>query len=165
MMTNAKLRRPLVLERSYEATVEELWELWTTKEGFEAWWGPVGFRVDVHAIEPRVGGALRYDMIAVGEREIAAMKEGGMPLSHGTHGTFVEVVHLQRLKMRHVIDFIPGVDAYDNDMTVEFFAAGSTARMVITVDPHIDEDWTRKSVAGMTSQLTKIPDVLASRRK
>ena len=37
----------MVLERTYEATAQELWELWTTKEGFESWWGPEGFRVEV----------------------------------------------------------------------------------------------------------------------
>jgi uncharacterized protein YndB with AHSA1/START domain len=32
--------RKAVIERTYRATVQELWELWTTKEGFESWWGP-----------------------------------------------------------------------------------------------------------------------------
>ena len=27
----------LVIERTYRASVDELWELWTTKEGFESW--------------------------------------------------------------------------------------------------------------------------------
>ncbi len=26
-----------VIERTYRARVEELWDLWTTKEGFESW--------------------------------------------------------------------------------------------------------------------------------
>src|SRR5690606_34886017 len=28
----------VVIERTYRARVEELWELWTTKAGFESWW-------------------------------------------------------------------------------------------------------------------------------
>jgi uncharacterized protein YndB with AHSA1/START domain len=40
-------RPKVVLERTYPARVEELWELWTTKTGFESWWGPQGFRVEV----------------------------------------------------------------------------------------------------------------------
>ena len=46
------------LERRYEAAVEDLWFLWTTKEGFESWWGPEGFRVEVHKLDLRVGGDL-----------------------------------------------------------------------------------------------------------
>ena len=51
--------RKVVIERTYRATVEELWELWTTKEGLESWWGPAGFRTDVHAIEARSEQAVR----------------------------------------------------------------------------------------------------------
>jgi uncharacterized protein YndB with AHSA1/START domain len=45
--TAAATNSPTVIERTYRASVEELWELWTTKEGFESWWGPDGFRVEV----------------------------------------------------------------------------------------------------------------------
>jgi len=34
----------VVVERTYRAKVGELWNLWTTKEGFESWWGPKGCR-------------------------------------------------------------------------------------------------------------------------
>ena len=37
----------VVIERTYRAQAEELWDLWTTKTGFESWWGPEGFRVEV----------------------------------------------------------------------------------------------------------------------
>src|SRR5262245_13778297 len=57
-------RPKVVLERTYRARAEELWDLWTTKEGFESWWGPEGFRVEVRTLEARAGGALHYDMIA-----------------------------------------------------------------------------------------------------
>jgi uncharacterized protein YndB with AHSA1/START domain len=52
----AGVTRPkVVFERTYRARIEELWELWTTKKGFESWWGPEGFRVEVHTLEARVG--------------------------------------------------------------------------------------------------------------
>ena len=59
-----KAAQKIVLERTLRAPIEDLWGLWTTKDGFESWWGPEGFRVEVHKLEARVGGALRYDMIA-----------------------------------------------------------------------------------------------------
>ena len=96
----------VVIERTYRARVQDLWELWTTKAGFESWWGPEGFRVEVHALEARPGGALEYDMIADAPDMIAAMKQMGQPLSHGTRGRFAEWKPLERLKLVHVIDFI-----------------------------------------------------------
>src|SRR6185503_2247611 len=76
----ATATRPrVVIERTYRARDEELWRLWTTKEGFESWWGPEGFRVEVHAIEAQAGGRLHYDMIADAPEQIAAMKQMGHP--------------------------------------------------------------------------------------
>ncbi|MEZ4406150.1 MAG: SRPBCC domain-containing protein [Polyangiales bacterium] len=164
-MSEAKTAKaPVVFERSYEATVEELWAMWTTRDGFEAWWGPRGFRVEVHAIDPTVGGALVYDMIAAGEDEIAFMKREGMPLSHGVRATFTEVDAPRALTITSVIDFIPGVGAYENKIRVEFSAEGTRARMVVAVDAHPDDEWTKRASAGMESQLTKLPDALVSRR-
>jgi len=160
---NEKNVRSVRFERTYEAPIEDLWDLWTTKEGFESWWGPVGFRVDVHHIDPKVGGTLSYDMIAVGDEQVAAMKAAGMPLSHGTHGTFVQVDLHRCLTLRHVIDFIDGVEPYDNDMRVEFSEQGSSVQMTITVDAHKDAHWTEQAKLGMESQLTKLPAVLAAR--
>jgi uncharacterized protein YndB with AHSA1/START domain len=155
----------ITFDRSYEADVADLWWLWTTKEGFESWWGPEGFRVAVLALEARVGGELNYDMIAVGAEQIAFMKQSGMAASHGTRGTFLEVVANRRLVLEHVIDFVPGVPAYLHRMSVEFSQAGDKARMVIHMDPHFATQMTRMAAAGMESQLTKAPGALAGRRR
>lgn len=150
------IRPKVVIERTYRAQIEELWDLWTTKTGFESWWGPEGFRVEVHALEARVGGALHYDMIADAPEQIEAMKQLGQPTSHETRGRFAEIRPLERLAITHVIDFLPGVKPYESTMAVEFFPSGETVRMVITVDPMHDEEFTKMSTMGMTSQLMKL---------
>lgn len=156
---------PIKFERSYDAPVEDLWELWTTKEGLESWWGPEGFRVEVHALDLRVGGELRYDMIAVGAEQIEYMAKSGMGASHDTRGTFVEIQPRRRLKVLYMIDFLPGVEPYENNVLVEFFPDGAGVRMVITVDPHLDEKWTGLAAQGWESQLTKLPGALAAQRR
>jgi uncharacterized protein YndB with AHSA1/START domain len=158
------MSKPVVIERSYRATAQELWELWTTKDGFESWWGPEGFRVEVSAMEARQGGKLSYAMIADGAEQIAWLKKAGMPLSHGTHGTFTLVEPYARLRLTHVIDFLPGVAPYQNNIVVDFVPQGSDVRMIVSVDPHRDETWTQRSVEGFTSQLTKLPGALERRR-
>jgi len=161
-MTNASRRsgalsgQTIVIERTYRARAEELWALWTTKEGFESWWGPEGFRVEVHTLEPRVGGALSYDMIADTPEMIAAMKRMGREPSHATHARFVELTPLKRLVITHVIDFLPGVRPYESTIMTEFFPSGDSVRMVITLQPMHSEDFTRMSLRGWTSQLAKL---------
>ena len=54
MMTASKsARAQFTIERTYEATLEEAWALWTTKEGIESWWGPEGFDVTVLSLDLR----------------------------------------------------------------------------------------------------------------
>ena len=146
----------LVVERAYRARVEELWALWTTKAGFESWWGPEGFRVEVHTLEARPGGALEYDMIADAPEAIAAMRRMGRPLSHATHGRFAELALHRRLTLAHAIDFLPGVEPYESVIEVEFHPSGEQVRMVVTLHPHRDPHWTRMSGEGFRSQLTKL---------
>ena len=146
----------VIVERTYRAPAEDLWALWTTKQGFESWWGPQGFRVEVHAMEARGGGALEYDMIADAPDAIAAMERMGQPLSHNTRGWFDEFQPFERLTLMHMIDFVPGMDPYESKIEVEFHATGDQARMVVTLHPHRDPHWTKMSVEGFRSQLTKL---------
>ena len=156
-------REKIVIERSYRARAEELWELWTTKEGFESWWGPEGFRVEVHTLQARVGGALSYDMIADTPEMIAAMKRMGREPSHATHARFVELTPYKRLSITHVIDFLPTITPYESTIMTEFFPSGDSVRMVITLQPMHSDDFTRMSLRGWTSQLAKLDERFAGR--
>src|SRR5262249_54678332 len=139
-------------------------ELWTTKKGFESWWGPEGFRVEVHTLDPRVGGTLHYDMIADAPAQIEAMRRMGRPISHETRGTFTQIKPLERLILTHVIDFLPGVKPYESTMVAEFFPSGESVRMVARLDPMQDEEFTRMSTMGFTSQLTKLDKRFGARK-
>jgi uncharacterized protein YndB with AHSA1/START domain len=146
----------IVIERTYRAPVADLWALWATKAGFESWWGPEGFRVEVHTLEARAGGALTYDMIADAPDAVAAMKRVGQPLSHATRGRFAEFKPLERLRLVHVIDFLAGFEPYESTIEVDFHAAGDHARMVVTLHPHREPQFTKMSAEGFRSQLTKL---------
>jgi len=146
----------IVIERTYRAEVAELWALWTTRSGFESWWGPEGFRVEVHALDAREGGELAYDMIADAPEMVAAMKQMGQPISQGVRGHYTGLAPGQRLTLIQRIDFVPGSAPYDSKIEVEFRALGDQAHMVVTVHPHLDPLWTGRAVQGFQSQLTKL---------
>lgn len=149
--------KAIVIERTYKASVEELWALWTTKDGFESWWGPQGFRVAVHRLEAWRGGALDYDMIADTPEMVAAMAEMDRPGSHETHGTYTEFDPHERLVLTHIIDFLPGVEPYESVITVAFSSASEGhARMVVTLSPMHDEATSGMQAEGFSSQLTKL---------
>jgi uncharacterized protein YndB with AHSA1/START domain len=118
--------------------------------------GPQGFRAEVDAIEPRNGGALRYEMIADSPEMIAEMARMGRPSSHPTRARFTEVKPRERLVITNVIDFIPDVAAYESQIAVDFFQVGDRVRMVVTLDPMHSDEFTGMQQEGFTSQLTKL---------
>jgi len=146
----------VVVERSYPASVHELWDLWTTKDGFESWWGPEGFRVEVEQIDARPGGTIHYHMIADAPEMIAAMERMGRPISNESHARFSEFRPHTRLAVTHVVDFLPGVPPYESTMAVDFVPSGDRVRMIVTLDPMHDDEFTRMSTMGFTSQLSKL---------
>ena len=47
----------VVIERSFDAPADLIWQMWTEPEHFKAWYGPGGATVPVAKMDVRVGGA------------------------------------------------------------------------------------------------------------
>lgn len=153
------------MERVYEATIEDVWEMWTTKEGIESWWGPDGFSVTVHELDLRPGGRLLYAMTATAPEMVAFMKSQGMPTSHEARITFTEVSPPRRLAYLHLADFIPGVAPYDVAYSVELHQVDKGVRLVLSFERMHDEVWTKRAAMGWESELGKLERALAARSK
>jgi uncharacterized protein YndB with AHSA1/START domain len=149
-------RRELEMERVYQASLEEIWGLWTTPRGFESWWGPEGFVVEVNQLDLRPGGELRYTMTATGAPQIAAMRRAGMPLATEARIVFTEVTPPRRLAYLHLADFIPGVKPYDVATRVELVPEKNGVRMMLRFQAMHDEEWTKRAVMGWESQLQRL---------
>jgi uncharacterized protein YndB with AHSA1/START domain len=162
-MTKNKARGRFTIERTYKACIDEVWILWTTKQGIETWWGPDGFSTKVLKLDLRAGGELRYAMTATAPAQVEFMKNAGMPLTNEGRITYTEVVNQRRLGYIHVADFVPGVEPYDIATLVEFHSNGSSVHMVLTFDAMHDDEWTRRAVMGHESQLDKLGKVIAGK--
>ena len=156
-------KRKIVIERTYKARIADVWELWTTKEGIESWWGPGGFAVKVRKLDLRPGGQLLYAMTAIAPAQIEFMKKEGMPLTVESRITYTEVVPQQRLAYTHLADFIPGVEPYDVATTVELRSSAQGVQMVLTFDAMHDDVWTKRASMGWESELDKLANVLKAR--
>ncbi|HKY23355.1 MAG TPA: SRPBCC domain-containing protein [Vicinamibacterales bacterium] len=153
----------ITIERTYHARIEEVWALWTTKDGIESWWGPDGFTVTVHSIDLRPGGELRYGMTATATPQIEFMKKAGMPLSTEHRVVYTAVVPSSRLAFTHLVDFVPGIEPYNVSILVELHEAPNGVRIVLTVDRMHDDVWTQRAVAGWESELRKLEKVLKAK--
>ena len=153
-------RRSITIERSFQAPIEEVWELWTTKEGIESWWGPDGFSVKVRRLDFRLGGEMLYAMTAIAPEQIDFLKKAGMALTTESVVTYTEVVPLRRLGFTQMADFIPGVKPYEVATTVGLEPIAQGVRLVLTLDAMHDEHWTKMAIAGWEMELGKLARLL-----
>ena len=163
MSRTAGARPRVTLERTFRAAVEDVWELWTTKDGIESWWGPEGFEVEVLDLDLRPGGALLYAMSAVAPDQVAFLKQAGMPVRNEHRLTYDEVVPNRRLTYRHVVDFVPGASHYEVVTEVDLETGPHGVRMVLTFDAMHDEQWTRMATMGWESELGRLAGRLEAR--
>ena len=156
-------RRKVSLERTFTAAIEDVWALWTTRDGIESWWGPPGFEVKVRKLDFRRGGELLYAMTAIAPDQIEFMKKAGMPLTTESLVTYTEVVPLKRLAFTQMADFIPNVKPYEVATTVDFDTSPRGVKMVLILDAMHDEHWTQMATMGWESELDKLAELLKLR--
>ena len=157
-------RPKLSLERTFEASLDEVWEMWTTKEGIESWWGPEGFSVAVSDLDLRPGGDLVYAMSATAPEQMEYMVKAGMPLTTEHRLTFTEIDPPRRLAYRDIVDFIPDVPHYEVQTVVELQEIAEGTRMVLTFDAMHDDRWTQLARTGRESELDRLAKLLNRRQ-
>jgi uncharacterized protein YndB with AHSA1/START domain len=152
------------IERTYDATPEEVWELWTTASGIEAWSPPEGFSAEVTTLDVRPGGELAYTFTATEPGTIEFMQQAGMPLTVESRKTFTEVEPPRRIAYRSLVDFVPGVPPYEQLTIVEIEPDDGGSRVTMQMEPMHDDEWTQRLVAGRTSELDNLAKVIERRR-
>jgi uncharacterized protein YndB with AHSA1/START domain len=78
----------VVIERTFDAPVEQIWQMWTIPEHFQAWYGPAGASIPVAKMDVRVGGTRLICM---------EMQTPGGPMQMWFTGEYREVVENERL--------------------------------------------------------------------
>jgi uncharacterized protein YndB with AHSA1/START domain len=78
----------VVIERTLDAPVELIWQMWTDPEHFKAWYGPDGATIPVAKMDVRVGGTRLVSM---------EMQTPNGPIQMWFTGEYREVVENERL--------------------------------------------------------------------
>lgn len=61
--------KTLIIERTFDAPKEKLWQAYANKEMFEKWWGPEGWTTTAKEHNFKVGGRIHYGMKCVDENQ------------------------------------------------------------------------------------------------
>ena len=62
MTDNSGSQDAVMIERSFDAPVDLIWQMWTDPEHFAAWYGPAGATIPVAKMDVRVGGTRLVSM-------------------------------------------------------------------------------------------------------
>lgn len=79
----------VVIERTFDAPQDLIWQMWTDPEHFKKWYGPQGFTVPVANMELRIGGKRLVCM------EMQTPDGGSMKM--WTTGEYTEISPIERL--------------------------------------------------------------------
>jgi len=158
------MKKRISLKRDFRASMALVWEMWTTKDGIESWWGPPGFEVVVNRLELRVGGGLEYVMTATGPEQIAFMKQANQPLSMTLKARYTLVDPKQRASWMNLADFIPGIEPYEVETRLTLTALDQqTTRVDLDFDAMHDDFYTSMAQQGWEAELGKLDVAIQER--
>ncbi len=87
-MSNDTHKHDLVINRTFNAPVEQVWQAWTDGATLQKWWGPEGFTCPLARLDVREGGT---SLVAMRSPE---------------HGTHYSTWHYQQIVPQERLDFI-----------------------------------------------------------
>ena len=99
----------LIIERSYSAPIDVVWEAWADPVRAKQWWGPRGFTAPVVELDERPGGKWRAKMVGPDGTEL------------WQHGVYREIIPKKRIVYTYIWDQEPG---HEMLVTVDFLAKG-----------------------------------------
>lgn len=160
------MKKRINLQRTFSASLDLVWELWTTKEGIESWWGPPGFEVLVTRLELRAGGALEYVMTCVGAEQMAFMKQHNQPMSTALKARYTRVDPMTFASWMNLADFIPGIEPYEVETRLTLTELGAdSVRVDLELDAMHDEFYTSMATQGWEGELGKLAEALRNWKK
>ena len=146
-----------VIERVWDAPIDLIWELWTTPEAVQSWYGPNGFDATVHEMHLEVGGRYKYTMSAATPEMAANMEKSGKPSSWTVEATFTAVDPPHRLAW----DSPWGNDKLMTSVTFTEVEGGVKMELVIDATK---PEMTTGAAMGWKSTVERFAGVLAARQ-
>ena len=163
MTENNGSQDALVIERSFDAPVDLIWQMWTDPEHFKAWYGPDGATIPVAEMDVRVGGTRLVCM---------EMPSPNGPMQMWFAGEHREVVENERLiysesmsdengnVISHSDSGMPTGHPTTTEVRVELEEVGARTKMVMT---HAGIPSESPGAAGWAMALDKLAVHLAAR--
>jgi uncharacterized protein YndB with AHSA1/START domain len=135
MTDSARSNEHVMIERTFDAPLDLMWQMWTDPDHFKAWYGPTGASIPVAKMDVRVGGARLVCM---------EMQTPNGPIQMWFTGEYLDVVENKRLVYTESMadkngDIVspaemgmPATHPTTTEVRVELEDAGGRTKMVMT---------------------------------
>jgi uncharacterized protein YndB with AHSA1/START domain len=144
-MTDTNPTPALVIERTFDASVDFMWKLWTEPEHFKAWYGPEGASIPVAKMDVRVGGQRLISM---------EVQTPSGPMHMWFSGEYRDLVENRLLVYTEAISDENGNAISDlTEVRVEFEELGDRTRLVMT---HVGIPADSPGAVGWNAALAKL---------
>ena len=142
--------RVLEITRDFAAPRPLLFRLWLEPGHLVRWWGPRGFTMPVHAIDPRPGGAYRFCM----RSSIGSL--------HWLQGVYREIVEPERLVFTYAWEDATGAPRHETLVTVRLAERGPLTRLTLRQSAFESATARDAHREGWASNLDRLADYLAT---
>jgi uncharacterized protein YndB with AHSA1/START domain len=140
--------REMRITRTFKASIELMWEVWTNPEHIKNWWGPKGFTSTIHHMDFKEGGEWKLTM-------------------HGPDGTnypnrsiFTEIIPFKKIVFEHFNPhFITTVlfEANGEETHIDWTFLFDTAEMRETiVKAHKADEGQKQNVERLEKYISKL---------
>lgn len=152
----------VVIERTFDAPPELVWQMWTDPEHFKAWYGPMGASIPVANLDVQVGGKRLISM---------EMETPNGPMQMWFAGEFREVVPNERLVYTDAMSDeegnaktpeemgMPEGSPTSTEVIVELSAIDGKTKMVMT---HVGVPADSPGASGWTMAIDKLEAHIAA---
>lgn len=114
----------VVIERTFAAPIEKVWQMWATSEGFASWYGPQGATIPTATMDVTVGGKRHICMAMEGP-------QGAMEMWFA--GEYIEIDEPNKLVYTEAMSDADGAtNSPSTTVTVEFTATDEGTHVVMT---------------------------------
>ena len=153
--------RDTVITREFAAPRQLVWDVWTTPEHIEKWFGPKGFNTRVEELDFQVGGRSNYIMVGPDGTEYPAV------------GVFKEIVPIEKIvstdewgEKIEELEAFKNVDLpQDMILTALFDDLGQKTKLTLITSHKSVEDKEKHEkigvIAGWNSSFDKMDEYLA----
>ena len=154
--------KTLIIERSFDAPKEKVWQAYANKDLFEKWWGPEGWETTTKEFSFHVGGKIHYGMKCVDKNQ-------GEWFGKESWG-LMEIESIEDNKSFSAKDYFSNAEGtIDKNMPAQRFQVelveenGKTtliSRSITNSVEHMEELIKMGMVEGFDSQLNKLEAML-----